>query len=53
MFVEDNIENAKSEIYANGPPFYSPEIFENIGKNLFVTILDIFEKNPYSRISNS
>lgn len=37
----------------NGPPFYTPEIYENIGKNLVISILDIFEKNPYNRIENS
>ena len=26
-------------------------MYENMGKNLLVSILDIFNKNPYSRIS--
>ena len=52
-FVEDSIEDVKGSIYQNGPPLYTVEIFENIGKNLLVSILDIFDKNPYSRILNS
>ena len=27
------------------------QMYENMGKNLLVSILDIFNKNPYSRIS--
>jgi len=53
QYSEDETENNKSELYASGPPFYTIEIYENIGKTLFVSILDIFDKNPYSRISNS
>ena len=29
------------------------ENFRNVGKNCMVSILDIFEKNPYSRIPNT
>ena len=49
-YIDDDVENIKSDLYKNGPPFYTIEIFENIGKNLLVSILDIFDKNPYSRI---
>jgi hypothetical protein len=39
-------------MYKRGPPLYTTEIFENVGKALAITILDIFEKNPYSRVAN-
>ena len=32
---------------------FTIEAFENVGKALLVSILDIFEKNPYSRIPNT
>jgi hypothetical protein len=28
-------------------------MYENIGKNLMVSILDVFDKNPYNRVYNS
>ena len=50
-FEEDETEIASSELYKSGPPFYTVEIYENIGKCFLVSILDIFGKNPYSRIN--
>ncbi|KRX01295.1 hypothetical protein PPERSA_11742 [Pseudocohnilembus persalinus] len=52
-FVEDEYENVHGEVYRNGAPFYNPQIFQNIGKNILITILDMHQKNPYSRIPNS
>jgi hypothetical protein len=37
-------------MYINGPPDFNPQILENVGKALLVSILDILEKNPISRI---
>jgi hypothetical protein len=28
-------------------------MYENVGKNLLVSILDVFDKNPYNRVYNS
>ncbi len=28
-------------------------MYENLGKNLMVSILDVFDKNPYNRVYNS
>lgn len=28
-------------------------MYENVGKNLMVSILDVFDKNPYNRVYNS
>jgi hypothetical protein len=36
-------------MYKRGPPMYTIEIFEQVGKALLISILDLFEKNPYTR----
>jgi hypothetical protein len=33
--------------------FYTPDSYMNLGKAILVSILDVFEKNPYSRVDNS
>jgi cytosolic carboxypeptidase protein 5 len=40
-------------MYKRGPPMYTIEIFEQVGKALLISILDLFEKNPYTRVQNS
>ena len=50
---EDQVSDISSSIYKNGPPFYNIEIYEDIGKSLLVSILDLFDKNQFSRISTS
>jgi len=52
-YEADETEDANSDLYKNGPPFYTIEIYQNIGKGFLVSILDIFGKNPYSRINSS
>lgn len=52
-FEEDEIDNPNSDLYKLGPPLYTTQIYQNIGKNLLVSILDLFDKNPYPRIANS
>lgn len=48
------MEDLSSDFYKNNPiPRFTIEAFENVGKALLVSILDIFEKNPYSRIPNT
>ena len=39
-----------SNHYSRGAPPFTPQIYENVGKQLLVSILDILEKNPVSRI---
>ena len=31
---------------------FTIDAYENMGKTLLISILDLFEKNPYSRIPN-
>ncbi|XP_060524611.1 cytosolic carboxypeptidase-like protein 5 [Cylas formicarius] len=35
------------------PPKYNPQIFEEVGKSLGVSILDLTGQNPFSRLPNS
>jgi hypothetical protein len=32
---------------------FTEDSYRNLGKNLLVSILDVFDKNPYSRVYNS
>ena len=32
---------------------FTIEAYENLGRALLISILDVFEKNPYSRIPNT
>jgi hypothetical protein len=52
MLAED-FDNVKSQVYAEGPPFFTIECYENVGRSLLVTILEVFGRNPFSRIGNS
>lgn len=50
---ENDFTNIESDIYKETPTYYTIEMFEDIGKAMMVSILDIFEKNPCSRIVNT
>ncbi|CAG9327499.1 unnamed protein product [Blepharisma stoltei] len=47
---ESLIDDRNSVIYNNGSPAYDIKIFENVGKSICVSILDLIEKNQYSRL---
>ena len=50
----DELENLKSSYYANKKVLYfTIKSFENLGKNILVSILDLFELNPASRIPHT
>ena len=49
----DEYDNIKSSVYMQGVPYFNPNIYENLGKSILISILDLFNKNPYSRIPNS
>ena len=42
-----------SDLYKNPPTYYTIEMYEDVGRSLAISILDIFEKNPCSRIGNT
>jgi hypothetical protein len=33
--------------------FYTPQSYMNLGKAVVVSLLDVFDKNPYTRLYNS
>ena len=49
----DEQDQFSSPLYENGPPPYDIGIFENIGKGICVTMLDMIDRNPYSRLQAS
>ena len=51
---EDDLTNVDSLMYKKDELTYcTMEIYQNIGKALLVSILDIFEKNPCTRLLNT
>jgi hypothetical protein len=30
---------------------YTPAAFENLGRNILISLIDVWNKNPYSRLS--
>lgn len=40
-------------MYKESPVYYTIEIYQDVGKAMMVSILDVFDKNPYSRIVNT
>ena len=52
-YTQGDVSDWSSKLYVNGPPEFTPSIYENIGKQLLVSILDIFEWNPVSRIPHT
>ena len=51
--TRDSLEENNNQLFSRGPPLYTQEMYENVGKALMVSILDTFDKNPYSRVPNS
>ncbi len=33
--------------------FYTPQSYMNLGKAILVSLLDVFDRNPYTRVFNS
>lgn len=38
-------------MYKDSPTYYTIKIYENLGKSMLVSILDVFEKNPCTRLN--
>lgn len=52
--IYDELENLKSSYYSNKKTIYfTIKSYENLGKNILVSILDLFELNPASRIPHT
>lgn len=42
-----------SALYSSVPPKYSPQVFEEVGRALGASILDLTGQNPFTRLPNS
>lgn len=51
--TESEVSNPESERYAEGPAAFDLDIFHDIGKAVCVSILDLTDKNAYSRVVNT
>ena len=40
-----------SDMYKDSPTYYTIKIYEDLGKSMLVSILDVFEKNPCTRLN--
>lgn len=47
---EDPITDVAGTIYSNGPPKYTIDIYEDVGRAIAVSLLDCFHSNPITRI---
>ena len=50
---EQPITNPYSKLYEGKPAIYVPEIYEDIGRAICNSLLDYYDENPLSRITNS
>ena len=48
--IFDDIENMKSNYYSKQNVYFTIRSYEHLGKSLCVSMLDLFEKNPFSRV---
>ena len=53
QFTQAEESDIKSRVYVKGAPEFTTKIYENVGKQLLVSILDLFEWNPVSRIPHT
>lgn len=52
--IHDDLDNIKSCYYSNKKIcYFTIKSYQNLGKSILVSILDLFEKNPYSRLPNT
>ena len=51
--LPDELENIKSIYYSKKNLYFTIKSYENLGKNILVSVLDLFELNPASRIPHT
>lgn len=54
--TEDIYEQNDHQVYKSKndeSPLFTPEMYANLGKNILVSVLDVFDKNPYNRVYNN
>ena len=47
---EDRYQANNSDVYRKGPPWYTTEIFGDVGRGICISLLDLMDSNPFSRI---
>ena len=50
--AEDDITDINNLMYSNGPPNYTIPVYEDVGRGIAISILDLTGSNPISRIEN-
>ncbi len=50
--TSSKFDNINEAYYKREVTMYNIEAYENIGRNILISILDVFSKNPYSRSIN-
>lgn len=53
VLTENRTSDIESGLYKYGSPYFTTEIYENLGKSLVISLLDIIKKNPLSRIPHT
>ena len=48
--MEDALDNKENRYYKRETVFYNTHTFNNLGRNLCMSLLDVWKYNPYSRI---
>ena len=49
----DQLDDCDHEYYKREVVYFQPETFYNLGRNICISILDVWSRNPYSRIQNA
>jgi hypothetical protein len=52
-FSADAIDDNDNALYKEEVWFFTPEMYRNTGAACLIALLDVFEKNPYSRLPNT
>ncbi|EAR93059.2 zinc carboxypeptidase family protein (macronuclear) [Tetrahymena thermophila SB210] len=47
------LQNFQIQNGEGGVNYFTPQMFEESGKAVLISLLDVYEKNPYSRIANT
>ena len=51
--TSDALDDDQNEYYQREVNFYQPETFYNLGRNICISILDVWHKNPYTRVTDA
>lgn len=49
----DELDNPSSSYYQRSLVLYDQRTFTNLGRNVLISILDIWNKNPYPRVASN